>query len=332
MQYPDKEKPLDQQTTITMPVVTIAPSWPPPPRPRPPQGPALWLKILIASLAALMVLGALGLLIYTTTDQFNKTLGAPAFNATATVRGALNYQATRASQQRATAVPVETANAPIYATATAQAGASATVSAATAQGTVAVQSMAALLGRATGGTPALNDPLSSNSQGNIWDVGYTDNNNSGCNFVNSSYQVLEALPGILRPCFADKTTFSNFAYQVALTMNSNCAGGVILRGNKNANNYYLFTIDADGSYQFEVYNGSHYYTLVSGNSAAILPVGQANTLAVIADQGVFDLFINQTFVAESIDGQLSSGQVGVIVDNTGVPASASFSNAEVWKL
>ncbi len=328
MQYPDKEKPLDQQTTITMPVATIAPSWPPPPRPRPPQGPEMWLKILIASLAALVLLGALGLLIYSTTDQFNKTLAAPALNATATVRGALNYQATRAGQQRATAVPVETANAPIYATATAQA----TASAAVAQGTVAVQSMAALLSRATGGTPALNDPLSSNGQGNVWDVGYTDNNNTGCNFVNSSYQVLEALPGILRPCFADNTTFSNFAYQIALTMNSNCAAGVILRGNKNAGNYYLFTIDANGSYQFEVYNGSHHYTLVSGSSAAILPVGQANTLAVIADQGVFDLFINQTFVAESIDGQLSSGQIGVVVGNTSVPASVNFSNAEVWKL
>ena len=193
--------------------------------------------------------------------------------------------------------------------------------------------MAAELTKITGGTATLNDPLSDNSKGNVWDEGYTDNNNTGCNFVNSSYQVLEAFQGFLRPCFADATSFSNFAYQASMTMNSNCSGGLLLRGKKSTGQYYLFMLDAAGSYLFEVYNGSQYTSIASGTNSAILAgVGQINTLTVIANQGVFDLFVNQTFVAEAIDGQLSAGQIGVAAYNTGLPASVSFSNAEVWKI
>jgi len=334
MHYPEEEKPLHQQTTLPMPppVVVSAPIWPPPPRPRPPQGPPGWAKILAISLAALLVLGGLGLLIYSTTYQYNQTLNAPRTNATATVRAAIHATATSARLAQETAVPLATANAHVYATQTAQAGPSATATAVGAQGTQTVQSMTALLTRATEGTPTLDDPLSSNSQGNVWDVGYADNNNTGCNFVNSSYQVLEALPGKFQPCFADNTKFDNFAYQVTLTLNSNCSAGIILRGDKTSGHFYLFTINANGSYLFEVYNGSQYFTLASGTSSAILATGQANTLVAVADQGVFDLFVNQTFVAEAIDGQLSSGQIGVAAENTSVPASTNFSNAKVWKI
>ncbi|HEY3994282.1 MAG TPA: hypothetical protein VGM01_15540 [Ktedonobacteraceae bacterium] len=332
MHFPEEEKPLDQQTTLPMlapqPLVASAPTWPPPPRLRPSQGPPKWAKILAGSLATLLVFSGLGLLIYSTTDQYTQTLNAPRTHATATVQAALHATATGIRQVQQTAVPLQTANAQVFATATTQAGPAATATAALAQGTQTSQEMAALLSRATEGTPTLDDPLSNNSQGNTWDVGYTDNNNSGCNFVNSSYQVLEAIQTMIRPCFADATKFGNFAYQVSLTFNSNCSGGIILRGDKNTGQYYLFLINANGSYSFEVYTSIQHFTLASGSSTA----GQANTLAVVADQGVFDLFINQRYVAEAIDGELSSGQVGVAVENTSVPASVNFSNAKAWKI
>ena len=335
MYYRDEEQPIHQQTTIPglQTAVMNAPRWPPPPHPRPPQGLPKRAKILIAVLAALLVIGGLGLLVYSTTNQYSRALGErSSSDLTATVRSRISGQATSTSRQRGTAVALGTANAPIYATATAQSAPTATASATAAQGTATTQAMAALLTKATSGTATLTDPLSDNSLGYTWDVGYTDNNNTGCNFVSSSYQVLEALPGFIRPCFADATSFSNFTYQVSMTMNSNCAGGLIFRGNKGNGKYYLFTVNTNGSYLFEVYNGSSYVTLASGTSAAILGVGQANTVSVIADQGVFDLFVNQTYLAETFDGQLSAGQIGVAAYNTTVPASVNFSNAEVWKI
>lgn len=336
MHHLDEKKPLEQAEPILLESPKAnEPIWPPPPRPRAAQGGfSKKTKIIAGILAALLVFGALGFLIYLTTSQYGNTLQAnKRSNATATVRGQLNSQATRSSQQTATAGPLETANAQIYATATAQAQPTATAQAADAQSTATAQDMAALLTKDTSGTPALNDPLSDNSQGNVWDVGYTDNNNTGCNFVDGSYQVLEALPDFLRPCFADATNFSNFVYQVSLTLNSNCAGGLILRGNKDTSRYYLFMLFANGSYIFEAYNGSKYSPLASGTNEAILSgVGQTNSLTVIANQGVFRLFVNQTYLASAIDGQLKSGQIGVVAYNTSLPASASFSSAELWKL
>jgi len=356
MHNPDDEKTLHQQTTIPagappvanvpswpLPAVTTAPpaprtvanvsSWPPPPRVRPSQGLSRTGRILLIILAVMLVCSGLGLLIYSTTSQYDRKLGAlDGSDATAAARAMLSSQATRNSQATRTAVPLQTADAQIYATATASAGPAATASA---TGTATNQEQLAALAKITSGTATLNDPLSGNDQGNTWDVGYTDNNKTGCNFVDGGYQVQEALPTFLRPCFAEATNFHNFAYQVSLTFNTPCAGGMLFRGTKSTDTYYLFTVNANGTYLFEVYgsNASDHATLASGNSSAILGVGQANTLAVIADKAVIDLFINQTFVAEIADLHLlSGGQIGVAVYNTGQPASATFSNAQVWQI
>lgn len=343
MHYPDDEKDFYQQETLpdaqaggpltTTVDATNPPTWPPPPRPRPRQGPPRIVRVLGIILASVLVLGASGLLIYQTTNQYGRALGAQnGADATATVQGMLHAQATRARQLTATAGPLGTADARVYATATAQAAPSATAAAAGAQSTTTAQANLAALTSVTTKTPALNDPLSDNSQNNIWDIGYTDNNNTGCNFVDGSYQVLEALPGFLRPCFADATHYSNLVYQVSMTLNASCGGGLLLRGDKDAGKYYLFTINTSGVFQFEVYNGSKHFILLNGTSSALLGEGQANTLVVMAKKGVFDLFINQTFVGQAIDGTLSAGQIGVVVYSTGQPASADFSNAEVWKI
>lgn len=342
MHYPDDEKPIHQQTTIPMSPLTVptlqppevsTPTWPPPPRPRPPQGVSRKVKVLGISLATLLVFGGLGLLIYSTTNQYGRSLNAQnGTDATSTAQGILHGLATRASQQTATAGPLGTADAHIYATATAEAGPSATASAASAQGTVTSQAILAALTQVTTSTPVLNDPLSSNGQGNVWDTGYTDNNNTGCNFVNGSYQVLEALPGFLRPCFADATNFHDLVYQVSMTFQSNCGGGLLLRGKKDTGQYYLFTVNTGGFYQLEIYSGNNHAILLSGNSSAILGVGQANTLAVMAKKSVLDLFVNQTFLGEVNSISLSAGQIGVAVYNVNQPASATFSNAEVWKI
>lgn len=345
----DDEKTIDQQTTVPAapppavttvpaapPAVATVPDWPPPPRPRPSQGLSRPMRILLIALAVALIFSGLGLLIYSTTSQYDRKLGAlDGADATAAARAARTAQAIYNAQSTETAGPLQTADAQIYATATASAGPAATASATDTQGTATAQAQLAALTKISSGTATLNDPLSGNTQGQVWDVGYTDNNQTGCNFVNGSYQVQEALPTFLHPCFADASNFHNFAYQVSMTLNTNCAGGMLFRGDKSTNTYYLFTVNANGTYLFEVYGNSanDHAILASGSSPAILGVGQVNTLAVIANKAIFDLFINQTFVAEIADVHvLSGGQIGVAVYNTRLPASASFSNAEVWKM
>lgn len=330
----DEEKPFHEQTTIQN-VIQAQPAWPPPPRPRPSQGPSRRVKILAIVLASLLVASGLAFVIYATTSQYNQALGMQkSFFATATVRSRVSSQATLTSRQRATAQPLETAQAQILATATAQAQPTATAQALEAQNTATAQAMADTLAKDTSGTPALDDPLSDNSQNNQWSVGYTDNNNTGCNFVDSSYQVLEAQQAFLHTCFADATNFSNFVYQVSMTINSNCAGGIVFRANQSTGRYYLFRIDINGAYTLELYNGgSSYSLLASGTSSAIVTgLDQTNSLTVIASKGAFYLFVNQTYVGSGADGKLNAGQVGVAVLDTSLPAKVSFSDAKVWKI
>ncbi|MGH2509502.1 MAG: hypothetical protein ACRDHZ_19160, partial [Ktedonobacteraceae bacterium] len=135
------------------------------------------------------------------------------------------------------------------------------------------------------------------------------------------------------PCFANATNFTNFVYQVSMTMNSNGQGGIIFCANKSQKQYYLFTIDTNGNYTLELYTGGKYALLAQGTNTAILSgVGTPNTLTVLVDKGVLTLFVNASYVGGANNTTLSSGQIGVAVINRDLPTSADFSNVEVWNV
>lgn len=322
-----------EQTTVkdTPPVPMVWPAWPPPPRPRPRQGMPPVIKVMLGSLAALLIVGGLGLLIFVTTNQYSLALVAQQH---VYMGATVESQATTVRSLQETAQPLATAQAQIYASATAQAQSTAGVQANGAQATATAATLSDTFAQDTEGTPVLNDPLSDNSMNHQWDTGYTDNNNTGCNFVNNSYRVQEAQQGFLQPCFADATNFSNFVYQVSMTISSGSEGGILFYGNKATGQYYLFRIDVKGNYALELYNGdSTFVSLASGKSAVIQAgLGQSNSLAVIANKGVLSLFVNQTYVASVSNATLKAGQIGVAAYNTSLPVTIDFSSASVWKL
>lgn len=328
----NEQKTLHDQTTIKdiSPARLTKPAWPPQPRPRPSQGPSKALKITAIVVATLLIVSGLGFVIGATVNQYNGTLAS---QQSAYLRATVNAQATTAGELAATAQPLATAQAQIYASATAQAQATTTAQNAGDQSTATATALGDMLTQDTSGTPALNDPLTDNSLNYQWDVDRTDNNNTGCNFGDNGYEVQEALQGFVHTCFADATNFSNFVYQVSMTISSGNEGGIVFRGNSAKGQYYSFRIDVNGSYAFEVYNGQKYTLLASGSNAAILSgLDQPNDLTVIADKGTFYLFVNQTYVDSASDTTLKAGEIGVAAYNTNLPATVDFSNAEVWKL
>lgn len=328
----NEQRALHEQTTIKdiSPARAVKPIWPPPPRPRPPQGPPKALKITSLILAALLVVGGLGFVIYATTNQYNGTLTS---QQRAYLRATVDTQATSASSLAATAQPLATAQAQIYASATAQAQATADSQNSGDQSTATATALGNMLTQDTSGTPALNDPLVDNSLNFRWDVGLSDNNNTGCNFSVNGYEVQEALQGFVHTCFADATNFSNFVYKISMTITTGNEGGVVFRGDSANGQYYLFRIDINGNYAFELYDGKAYTLLASGFSSAILTgLDESNDLAVIADKGAFYLFVNQTYVDGANNTALKTGQIGVAAYNTSLPATVDFSNAEVWTL
>jgi hypothetical protein len=285
---------------------------------------------LIAILAFALVGGSLGLLLFVASAQYHSTLQT---DSTAYARSTAYTQHTAQAQTQATANYFSTADAKIYASATAQYGATATITAQQNNVTATATAYSNLLTQVTSGTAALNDPLSDNTGGNNWDV--TNNTvSSACFFNGTDYELNENQQDFFQPCLAEATYFSNFAYQVSLTINQGAQAGLIFCASPGKDSFYFFRIGIDGSYALDLYqSNSQAVTLASGfNSAIVTGDTQTNTLAVIVFKGSIYLYANQTFITLVTDKTLTSGKIGVAALDTGVPTEAEFSAAEVWNL
>ncbi len=286
--------------------------------------------VLIAFLAIVLVVGSLGLLLFVTAAQYRNTLQT---DSTAFAHSTSLAQQTTQAYAQATSNVFATANAKIYASATAQYGATATLTAQQNEITATVTAYGNILTQITGGRAVLNDPLSDNSGDNNWDV--TNNTvNSACFFNGTDYQIDENQQDFFQPCLAEASNFSNFAYQVSMTINAGTQAGIVFRASPTKDSFYFFHVGIDGTYALDLYKShSQATTLISGFSSAITTgTTQTNTLAVIAYQGTIYLFANQTFIALVTDKTLSSGKIGVASLDSGVPTSAEFSAAEVWNV
>ena len=179
------------------------------------------------------------------------------------------------------------------------------------------------------GTLALNDPLSGNSNGYFW--GELSNSAGGCGFSEGAYHA----SGSQRSgffCTASATNFSNFAYQVQMTITQGHAGGIVFRADETKGTYYLFSIGSDGSYALDIYNNNNYVsTLKSGPSSTInTGLNQSILVAVVANGSNIDLYVNNTNIDSVSDGTYSQGEIGVAALSFGNPTEAVFSNAKVW--
>src|SRR5579863_2534164 len=323
---PEKVSP----TAETLPNIPISP-WPPVQpqfhrRETAPSGMFIFLGVL----AFVLVASGLGFIVYTTTTQFQNNVHS---QATTIARSTISAQSTTQANAQATAQAFGTANARIYASATATSGVSVTQTAIANNVGATVTAYTNTFTLDTSGSATLTDPLSDNSNNNNWD---TSNGTitSGCAFNNGTYHVIERQQGSFQPCLATATNFSDFLYEVQMTVDTGTQGGIVFRADGSHSSFYFFRIGIDGSYFLDLYkNGTTASTLTNGYSAAITPgLGQQNTVAVIAMQHTLDLYVNQQYVASVSDSSLSAGEIGVAAYDTTEPTEIEFSNAQVWDL
>lgn len=308
--------------------------WPPPPRTIPRQGLSTGMLILFTVLATALIGGGLGFIIYSATAEYHTKLST---QATALAQSTMQVQNTALAKTQvvaqATNKALATAQAGILATATSQAEATATAGAIGDLGTATATALGDLLAKDTAGSPTLTDNLTDNTGGNRWDEGFAGNGNTGC-FFNQDYHARETQVNFLQPCYADATNFSNFVYEVQMTIDQGSQGGILFRANKSQGQYYLFRIGTDGSYTLEVSdNNKSVKMLSSGISAAInTGDGQSNDMAVLANNNTLYLYVNQQLVTAAVDSTLSAGQIGVAAIDYSTPTEVEFSSVQVWKL
>ncbi len=317
-------------TADTVPNIPVPP-WPPvEPQFRRRETVRPGMIILIGVLALMLVASGLGFIVYTTTTQYQKSVNT---QATTIVRATIHTQNTAQAQINATEQSFATANTNIYASATATNGVSVTQTAVSDNVGATATAYNNSFSSDTSGSAILNDPLTDNSNNNNWDTS-NGTTAAGCAFTNGTYHVIERQKGYFQPCLAEATNFSDFAYEVQMTVDSGTQGGIVFRANGSQNTFYLFRIGIDGSYFLDLYNGSTAPVLLSyGYTAAITPgLSQQNTIAVIAVQHSIDLYVNQQYVASVTNTSLTSGTIGVASFDDSVPTEIEFSNAQVWDL
>jgi serine/threonine protein kinase len=181
----------------------------------------------------------------------------------------------------------------------------------------------------------LDDSLSDNSQGHSWQEG-ANTSGAACQFTGGAYHALEPQKGYIHPCFAQSTDFSNFVYEVQVTISTGDYGGIVFCADSTHLKFYYFSIGRDG----------HFYLsrFVDGNptDAQVLSQGPApfihtnlnrvNLLAIVVQNGTIDLYVNQHKIGSYDDSTYTHGQIGVFAGNAGNSANIVFSDMKVWKL
>jgi eukaryotic-like serine/threonine-protein kinase len=258
----------------------------------------------------------------TTTARNNMTSIALS-NATSTAR------ANATSTARANATTTQIA----YITATARANVIATTQAsATAQANAIAtrQTEISLYTTAIAGTSAIDDSLKDNSNNYDWDTTYIPDY-GGCTFSGGAYHSI-VQKGSFSACFAKATNFSNFAYEIQMTIVKGDRGGIIFRANKDNGAFYYFHISVNGSYALDIYNNNFFMQTIATGTNSIIKTGlnQANLITVVAIDNSLNLYVNMRKVASVSDTTYSSGQIGVVAENTGDPTDVAFSATKVW--
>jgi len=188
---------------------------------------------------------------------------------------------------------------------------------------------------ATDRPPALDDPLRDNSKSNSWDEG-TNTSGGTCAFKGGAYHVSQSNTNYFQYCAGPN--FSNFVFEVQMKIIKGDGGGIILRANTSNNDFYVFLVGQDGSYQlFLCAVNDCNNTKLSGTSSAIKQgLNQTNLIAVIAQKSTIGLFVNHQLIDSVNDNTYSSGLIGVIAipglpsASNGHPTEVVYSNAKVW--
>lgn len=181
------------------------------------------------------------------------------------------------------------------------------------------------------GTLALNDSLSDNSKGYGWEEGQPFSGTT-CAFTGGAYDISITQQGIA-PCTAASTDFSNFAFQVQMTIIKGTAGGIVFR--VNGPKYYYCYIHQDGSYGCSLYvdTTSTPKVLMAGSSSAIKAgLKQSNLIAVVANGTNIKLYANEQLITSLNDTSFSHGAIGLVAEDDSNPTEVVFSNAKVWTI
>jgi hypothetical protein len=175
------------------------------------------------------------------------------------------------------------------------------------------------------GSLQINDPLRDNTKGFSWEEGTRDLGT--CIFTGGTYHSNIPRSGYFHSCLALSSDFTDFAYEIHMTLTTGSAGGIVFRADRANTHLYYFTVDRTGSYALKAYydkNGD-FNTIASGSGVSFTGSG---TIGVVAQGSNVSLYLNRKLLQHVQDGEFTHGQVGGVV----YEGEATFSDARIWVL
>jgi DNA-binding XRE family transcriptional regulator len=183
------------------------------------------------------------------------------------------------------------------------------------------------------GTLAFFDPLSQEG-GSKWSS-RTGSYGSACRFTGGAYHASQSRLGAFRSCAANGI-FSNFAFEVQLTIIQGDCGGMLFR-NDIEEHFYYFHICQDGAYRVLSYvsdSGSSAKILQDSSSLTIhIGLGQHNKIAIVANGSTLTFYVNEQQIDQEQDSSSTSGTISLIANpRYGNVTDVAYRNARLWTL
>lgn len=183
------------------------------------------------------------------------------------------------------------------------------------------------------GKLVLNDPL---SQPDNW-VNNSNNSFGGvAQFTQGAYHISQSKPHGIYTSSDSSDDFSNFAFEVQMTITKGACGGILFRNDDTKGSSYFFQVCQDGSYSLYLYldhSGDNAKTLSKGSSQAIhIGYNQSNVIAVVANRNSLNLYVNNQKIGSASDATYSHGTIALCAHNVKATTEVIYSNAKVWAL
>jgi hypothetical protein len=156
-----------------------------------------------------------------------------------------------------------------------------------------------------------------------------------CQTINGALHLTNSQQETADYCWGG-ASYTNFAYDIELTIVKGDCGGIIFREDgTEGNKEYMFNICQDGKYSVDIDQGAarQFRNLLYGARTAGMRQGlnQTNLVGVVAQGTNFSLYVNKQLVTTFTDSTYGSGQIGVDAWDNGNATDVTFSNQRVWK-
>ncbi len=169
-----------------------------------------------------------------------------------------------------------------------------------------------------------------------WDTGNIGN--SSCTFTGGAYHIHVASDHIYFACLNTAKNYSNFVFQVQMTILNGSAGGLLLRSSLLVIEGYSFLSTNNGLYNTGVITNkiADGENILEFGRDATLQTGlkQPELLTVIARSNHFMFYINKQFISSFDDSTFSTGLISLIAVNPEGrnDIDVAFNNAQLWVL